>query len=235
LNSISKAKLDGASILIVEDEPDIARLLSYSLSKEGATIETVADGKQGLETALNGSFDLILLDLMLPSMDGMEVCKRVKNEMEKAPKIIMVTARTQDDDQVAGLELGADDYITKPFSPKVLIARSQKLLNPESNVSVPNANKINVGAITIDLLRHEVSIADQIIDLSATEFDILELLARNPGWVYSRTKIINSIKGEDYPVTDRSVDVQILGLRKKLGKYSNYVQTVRGVGYRLQA
>lgn len=226
------------SVLVVDDEEDILELIQYNLEKEGYRVKTVKTGEECLAIVDKLGPDIVVLDLMLPGLDGLEVCKRLKrSEATRNIPVLMLTAKSEDSDIVSGLELGADDYITKPFSPKVLIARLRAVLRRagEQDAENPKEAKIRVHDIVIDVSRHEVSCDGEIVPLSATEFGILEFLARNPGWVFSRNKIIDTVKGKDYPVTERSVDVQILGLRKKLGTQGKFIQTVRGVGYRLQA
>ncbi len=226
------------SVLVVDDEEDILELIHYNLEKEGYTVKTVKTGEECLSIVGKLVPDIVILDLMLPGLDGLEVCKRLKqSEASRSIPVLMLTAKSEDSDIVSGLELGADDYITKPFSPKVLIARVRAVLRRslEQGPENPKESKIQIHGIVIDVSRHEVTCGGEVVPLSATEFGILEFLARNPGWVFSRNKIIDTVKGKDYPVTERSVDVQILGLRKKLGIQGKYIQTVRGVGYRLQA
>lgn len=225
-----------ATILVVEDDPDILELVSYNLGKEGYTVVGASSGEQGLSLLTTANPDLIVLDIMLPGADGLEVLRELKRSAstENIP-VIMTTAKSEDSDVVSGLELGADDYVAKPFSPKVLIARIRAVLR--RGVEKPMGRKaksepVVVGGIVLDAARHEVECGGKPIDLSATEFAILEFLMRNPGWVFSRNQIIDAVKGKDYPVTERSVDVQILGLRKKLGERGERIQTVRGVGYR---
>ncbi len=226
------------TVLVVDDEEDILELIQYNLEKEGYTVKTVKTGEECLAIVGKLVPEIVVLDLMLPGLDGLEVCKRLKrSEPTRSIPVLMLTAKSEDSDIVSGLELGADDYITKPFSPKVLIARVRAVLRRagEQDAENPKEAKIRIHGIVIDVSRHEVSCDGEVVPLSATEFGILEFLARNPGWVFSRNKIIDTVKGKDYPVTERSVDVQILGLRKKLGSQGKLIQTVRGVGYRLQA
>lgn len=222
-------------ILVVEDEADILQLVTYNLEREGFDVEGVETGEQGLELATSGRFDLLLLDLMLPGMNGLDVCRtlRQRETGERLP-IIMLTARGEDIDIVTGLELGADDYVTKPFSPRVLVARMRAVLRRETPTSDAPDSPLSIHGIDIDPRRHAVTVAGQTVDLTATEFGVLQFLARRPGWVFTRTQIIEAVKGDDYPVTDRSVDVQIVGLRKKLGVAGDCVETVRGVGYRFK-
>lgn len=225
-----------ATILVIEDDPDIRELVSYNLGKEGYSVVGAATGEQGLSLLSTANPDLIVLDIMLPGADGLEVLRTLKRSAaaERIP-VVMTTAKSEDSDIVAGLELGADDYITKPFSPKVLIARVRAVLRrvaEKKTARAGTAEPVVIGGISIDAARHEVTCGGEPVDLSATEFAILDHLMRNPGWVFSRNQIIDAVKGKDYPVTERSVDVQILGLRKKLGVHGERVQTVRGVGYR---
>jgi two-component system phosphate regulon response regulator PhoB len=224
-------------ILVVDDERDILELISFNLEKEGFAVEKVRSGEEALTSARTEPPAAIVLDLMLPGVDGLSVCKRLKaDENTRAVPIIMLTAKSEDSDVVAGLEIGADDYVTKPFSPRVLLARLRAALRRASDgLPEDEEGRIRVGDVTIDVSRHEVMLGEERIGLSATEFAILEFLARNPGWVFSRDKIIDAVKGKDYPVTERSVDVQILGIRRKLRESGKMIETVRGVGYRLQA
>jgi len=222
-------------ILVVEDDKDILELISFNLEKEGYRTYCSASGEIALSQVDNLKPDLILLDLMLPGINGLDICKQLKqSDTTKNIPIIMVTAKSEDSDVVAGLELGADDYVTKPFSPKVLIARIRTILRrSRKKPDTFHSQIVSFRDIVIDISRHCVTVNGKNVELSATEFSILRFLAENPGWVFSRNQIIGAVKGEDYPVTERSVDVQILGLRKKLGDMGKYIQTVRGVGYRL--
>ena len=222
-------------ILLVDDEEDILNLVKYNLEREGFRVETVMTGEQAVRSARDSNPDLILLDLMLPGMDGLDVCRILKNDKGTGLiPIVMLTAKGEDSDIVTGLELGADDYITKPFSPRILVARVKAVLRRESRTEEGKSPLLKIGDLEIDSARHRVSVNGERTDLTATEFDILYYLARRPGWVFTRSQIINGVKGDDYPVTDRSVDVQILNLRKKLGDAGDYVETVRGVGYRFK-
>ena len=225
-------------ILVVDDEDDILELISYNLEKEGYIVESVKTGERALSTAQTRVPDAVILDLMLPGLDGVEVCRRLKADAKtRHVPVVMLTAKSEDTDVVSGLEVGADDYVTKPFSPKVLIARLRAVLRRAREAgddSAPDPT-IRVHDLEIDIPRHTVRCAGVPIELSATEFAVLEILARNAGWVYSRAKIIDAVKGSDYPVTERSVDVQILGLRRKLGRHGDMIETVRGVGYRFRA
>ncbi len=223
-------------ILVIEDEHDIRELISYNLESEGYDIIKAATGTEGVELARKKLPDLVLLDIMLPDIDGLEVCRKLKrDDSTKDIPIIMLTAKSEDSDVISGLELGAEDYITKPFSPRVLVARLRAVLRRNTDSHDSDTALIQVHEILIDIKKHEVTSSGQVINLSATEFAILSHLASNPGWVFSRNQIIDAVRGQNYPVTERSVDVQILGIRKKLGSQGRYIETVRGVGYRLKS
>ena len=222
-------------ILVVEDEEDIQELVRYNLAKEGYRVTQSLTGEDGVKTAKTAHPDLILLDLMLPGLDGLEVCRHLKADPKTShTPIIMLTAKGEESDVVTGLELGADDYMTKPFSPKVLIARMRAVLRRKAKASADEEAPLKAREIVIHPGRHEVLVKGKIVNLTFTEFQLLHFLARRPGWVFTRQQIVDEIKGEDYPVTDRSVDVQVVGLRKKLGTCGEYIETVRGVGYRFK-
>jgi two-component system phosphate regulon response regulator PhoB len=222
-------------ILVVDDEEDILELVRYNLVREGYRVVCVTSGEHALKEAKEGSPDLILLDLMLPGLDGLDVCRRLKGDpLTNTIPIIMLTAKGEDADIVTGLELGADDYITKPFSPRVLLARLKACFRRGSPGENDEKAVLKVGDLTINPSRHEVLVSGKRVALTATEFKILFFLAGRLGWVFSRDQIISAVKGDDYPVTERSVDVQIVGLRKKLGNAGDSIETVRGVGYRLK-
>lgn len=221
-------------ILVVEDEEDILELVRYNLSREGYQVVCVTSGEETLKIAGSESLDLIILDLMLPGIDGLEVAKRLKNDSKTGNiPIIMLTAKGEEADIVTGLELGADDYISKPFSPRILIARIRAILRRKTTKApIDDTSVIQIHELMIHPGRRSVSIKGVPIDLTYTEFQVLYYLARRPGWVFTRSQIVDEVRGDDYPVTDRSVDVQIVGLRKKLGNCGKYIETVRGVGYR---
>lgn len=222
-------------ILVVDDEEDLLELIRYNLGKEGYQVRCVSSGELALQEVRSQVPDLILLDLMLPTVDGLSVCKILKSDQDtKNIPIVMVTAKTEEADIVTGLELGADDYITKPFSPRVLLARVRAVLRRKLAQSLDDESSIKVHELVIHPGRHEVLLRGEPIDLTYTEFRLLQFLARKPGWAFSRGQIVDAVKGEDYPVTERSVDVQVAGLRKKLGKLGSYIETVRGVGYRFK-
>ncbi|MBW6508463.1 MAG: response regulator transcription factor [Desulfuromonadales bacterium] len=225
-------------ILVIEDEEDILALLHYNLIKEGFRVSCAQSGEEGLNAARAEKPDLIVLDLMLPGIDGLEVCRALKNAKATATiPIVMLTAKGEEHDIVTGLELGADDYVTKPFSPRVLSSRLKAVLRRherDSDNTTDESESLHIGAISIHPGRNEVLVGGQKIDLTFTEFRVLNLLARRPGWVFTRYQIVNAVRGDDYSVTDRAVDVQIVGLRKKLGPAGKVIETVRGVGYRFK-
>lgn len=222
------------TILIVEDEADILELVRFNLERDGYETVSASSGEEALDLLRKRVPDAIVLDLMLPGVDGFEVCRSVKSDpATRAVPVIMLTARSEDADVVAGLELGADDYILKPFRPRVLLARVKTVLrrNPPAAAS-GDLVVLRSAHFRIDPGRHEVLVDGTRIDLTVTEFRLLYTLAARPGWVFTRAHIVEAVRGDGYPVTDRSVDVQIVGLRKKLGKRGSAIETVRGVGYR---
>ncbi len=222
-------------ILVIEDEEDIQELVRYNLSKEGYRVAQVLSGEEGLKTARSQMPDLIVLDLMLPKLDGLEICRLLKADPKTQHiPVVMLTAKGEESDVVAGLELGADDYITKPFSPKVLIARLRAVLRRKTKEEADDSAPLKVHDVVIHPGRHEVTVKGKPTVLTFTEFQLLHFLAKRPGWVFTRQQIVDAVRGEDYPVTDRSVDVQVVGLRKKLGVCGDLIETVRGVGYRFK-
>ena len=226
--------MEQKSVLVVDDEPDILELVRYNLEKEGYAVDTVGSGEEGLERARAHQPDMMVLDLMLPGMNGLEVCRVLKRESRtREIPVLMLSAKGEEGDVVKGLELGADDYVTKPFSPKILVARvnaaTRRKAKPEDDAAI-----VRIKELVMDPRKHEVLLDGEPLQLTLTEFRVLHFLARQPGWVFTRYQIVDAVKGEDYPVTDRSVDVQIVGLRKKLGRFGSYIETVRGVGYRFQ-
>jgi len=222
-------------ILVVDDEEDILELLKYNLSREGYQVSCTTSGEKTLSLVETETPDLILLDLMLPGMDGLEVAGRLKNKSDtKKVPIVMLTAKGEEADIVTGLELGADDYVTKPFSPRILLARVRAVLRRKEHRFQDNTSVIHIHNLAIHPGRHEVTVNGNPVQLTYTEFGILSYLARRPGWVFTRSQIVDEVRGDDYFVTDRSVDVQIVGLRRKLGSAGEYIETVRGVGYRFK-
>jgi two-component system phosphate regulon response regulator PhoB len=230
-----------ANILIVEDDEDIQQLVSYNLVKCGFHVTCADTGEEGLQKLQAGGIDCILLDLMLPGMSGLEVCRAIKkNESCEGIPILILTAKGEEDDVVTGLECGADDYVTKPFSPKVLIARVKALLRRRAEQLVESApaekvEKIIISGLEIHPGRHEVKLNGAQLQLTMTEYGLLLLLASKPGWVYTRQQIIDAVRGYDFLVTPRAIDVQVFGLRKKMGEAGSSIETVRGVGYRFKA
>jgi two-component system, OmpR family, alkaline phosphatase synthesis response regulator PhoP len=222
-------------ILVVDDEEDILELMRYNLAREGYEVLAVTTGEKALETTRSQLPDLVLLDLMLPGIDGLELCRTLGNDEKTAAiPIVMVTAKGEEADIVAGLELGAEDYITKPFSPRVLIARIRAVLRRKGKAPPDQDSVLCVHDLVIHPGRHEVTQGDKPVELTFSEFRILHFLARRPGWVFTRYQIIDAVHGDDYPVTDRSVDVQIASVRKKLGPAGKLIETIRGVGYRFK-
>lgn len=222
-------------ILLVEDEEDIRELVKYNLEREGYNdVRAVETGEQALGMLKEFVPDLVLLDLMLPGIDGLSVCRKLKNsEKTEHVPIIMLTAKSEEADIVVGLEMGADDYISKPFSNKVLLARVKSVLRRAQNRDkVETGDIIRRGNLQICPGKREVLLDGKSLELTFSEFEILALLARRPGWVFTRNQIVNEVKGSDYPVTERAIDVQIVGLRKKLGDSGRKIETIRGVGYR---
>ena len=223
------------SVLVVEDEEDIMEVIRFNLEKEGYEVNQALSGEKALQVIENNLPSLILLDLMLPGINGLDLCRIFKqNDRTKAIPVIMLTAKSEDADIVAGLEMGAEDYITKPFSPRVLVARVRTILRRRESGVKDDSSVIQVEGMQIHPGRHEVTMGDNVVDLTPSEFRILHYLARRPGWVYSRDQIIDAIRGHGYVVTDRAIDVQVVGLRKKLGDYGKFIETVRGIGYRFR-
>ena len=223
-----------AKILVVDDEEDIRELVELNFSQEGFKVISCESGEEALEMAGSELPDLIILDLMLPGIDGLEVCKKLKGNLktENIP-VVMLTAKGEETDVVTGLEIGADDYVTKPFSGKVLVARARRLLR-KASVDSGDKNILKIDDLIIDPNRREVLVKNKPVELTFTEFNILQILAKRPGLVFTRYQIVDALHGSDYIVTERAVDVQIVSLRKKLGICGNYIETVRGVGYRFK-
>ena len=222
-------------ILVVDDEEDILELVRFNLAREGYPVICTVSGEDALQSARKEHPDLIVLDLMLPGIDGLDVAKTLKKDPKTRDiAIVMLTAKGEEADIVTGLELGADDYIAKPFSPRILVARVKAVLRRRVSEMPEDDSVLKIHNLLIHPGRREVLINDDQVQLTFTEFSILNFLAKRPGWVFTRSQIVDAVRGDDYPVTDRSVDVQIVGLRKKLGEAGKYVETVRGVGYRFK-
>jgi two-component system phosphate regulon response regulator PhoB len=225
----------GENILVVEDDEDILELVRYNLAKEGYKVVGVRSGEVAVNSAASKTPDLVVLDLMLTGLDGLEVCKLIRSDPKtRHVPVVMLTAKGEEADIVTGLELGADDYITKPFSPRVLVARIRAVLRRRTTEPTDDSSIIRVRDLAIHPGRNEVLLKGKRVELTFTEFRVLHLLARRPGWVFTRDQIVDAVRGADYAVTARSVDVHIVGLRKKLGSAKAYIETVRGIGYRFK-
>jgi two-component system, OmpR family, alkaline phosphatase synthesis response regulator PhoP len=222
-------------IVVVEDEADIQELVKYNLSKEGYQITCYASGEDCLKSAVAVRPDLIVLDIMLPGVDGFEVCRELRRDSRTQHiPVIILTAKGEDADIVTGLELGADDYITKPFSPKVLIARVRNLLRRKRALESERKGALQLHGIVVDPARRQVHLDGKEVVLTNTEFLLLQLLIQSAGQVFTRDQIVKKVHGDDYPVTARSVDVQVVNLRKKLGEHGKHIETIRSVGYRFK-
>lgn len=222
-------------ILIVDDEEDILELVQYNVKRDGYQTLCAVTGEHALQIVQNEKVDLVVLDLMLPGINGLEVAKSIKRNPQKMNiPIIMLSAKGEETDIVTGLELGADDYVTKPFSPKILLARIRAVFRKNGNPGLDTEAVLHHHGISIHPGRRIIKINGKSVDLTYTEFQIIYYLAGRPGWVFTRTQIVDAVRGDNYSVTDRSVDVQMVGLRKKLGPYGKYLETVRGVGYRFK-
>lgn len=235
LNNVTKP-----NILLIEDDSDIQQLVSYNLIKAGMHVSCADKGEDAFTLLEEEPVDAIILDLMLPGKDGLEICSILRGtESTAAIPIIMLTAKSEEDDIIAGLNMGADDYVTKPFSPKILIARIKAVLRrrTDENHQQQEQNQqkaLSVHGLTIDPYRYEVHVRGKLTHFTGTEFTILFLLAEKAGWVFTRQQIIDRVRGYEYLITPRAVDVQIFGLRKKLGDAGHLIETVRGIGYRLK-
>lgn len=221
-------------IVVIEDEPDIMEIVSYNLKREGYSVVGVDRGDAALNIIRNESPNLIILDLMLPGMDGLSICQQMKSDpVVRDIPIIIISAKGEESDIVIGLELGADDYLAKPFSPRELLARVKVVLRRGPVADEQSKQRIVIQDLVIDLARHEVKISGKIKDLTATEFKILYQLASQPGRAFTREQLLNRVVGHGVVVVDRNIDVHIRAVRRKLGDYSTLIQTIRGVGYRL--
>lgn len=223
-------------VYIVEDESDIAELIKYSLSVKGYPTRIFNSGEEAIKAIEKQKPTLLLLDLMLPGLNGLGVCQRLKSQPQtQTIPIIMISAKGEESDIAFGLELGADDYVTKPFSPKILQARVSAVLRRTQKPATQNNSDVyKIGDLSLDLGKHEVKVAGSKIELTKSEFQILHKLATKPGWVFTRTQIVEAIHGDNFAVTDRAVDFQMVGLRKKLGTIGSHLETVRGVGYKFK-
>jgi two-component system phosphate regulon response regulator PhoB len=223
------------TVLVIDDEKDLIELVRYNLEKEGFEVQGALNGESGLAEAIQRMPDVVLVDLMLPGIDGLEVCRRLRSDTRTAAiPLIMLTAKTSESDRVVGLELGADDYVTKPFSPRELTARVRALLRRVSAYVEPS-ELIRRGDLVVDPVKHEVKCGDDSVVLTATEFRLLQFMAAHPGRVFSRNELIDHALGRDVEVLDRTIDVHIMALRRKLAKRGDYIETIRGFGYRFRA
>ena len=224
-------------VIVIEDEPDILEVIEYNLRREGYRVQTARDGEDGLRLVREKSPDLVLLDLLLPGLDGIEVCRKLKEDAVTRPiPIIMVTAKGEESDVVLGLGIGADDYVTKPFSPRELVERVRAVLRrvPRRDDHGAAGERLSHGAVAIDPGRHEVRVGGKAVTFTATEFRLLYFLASHPGRVFTRDHLLSRVIGADAVVIDRNVDVHIRAVRKKLGECRDLIETIRGVGYRFR-
>ena len=222
-----------SKITVIEDEPDIVEVMCYNLQREGFQVSSATRGDEGLELVRNQAPSLVVLDLMLPGMDGLSVCQQLKSDpMTRSIPIIIVSAKGEESDVVIGLGMGADDYISKPFSPRELLARVKAVLRRGSLMEEQQTDRIVVRDLVVDPSRHEVRAAGELVKLTATEFKLLHQLASQPGRAYTREQLLNRVVGEGVVVVDRNIDVHIRSVRKKLGDLGETIQTIRGVGYR---
>ena len=223
-------------VVVIEDEPDILEVIDYNLTREGFAVFAASSGDEGLKAILREAPDLVLLDLLLPGLDGIEVCRKLKMDpvTQKIP-IIMVSAKGEESDIVLGLGVGADDYVTKPFRPKELIARVKAVLRRGAlKDEEAEGERIVRGDLVIDAIRHEVRLDGELISFTATEFRLLHLLAAHPGRVFTRDQLVSRVIGGGAAVIDRNIDVHVRAIRKKLEEHRSLIGTVRGVGYRFQ-
>ena len=223
-------------IVVIEDEPDILEVIQYNLEREGFAVHPASNGDLGLTTILREAPDLVLLDLLLPGLDGIEICRKLKMDpMTQGIPIIMVSAKGEESDIVLGLGVGADDYVTKPFRPKELIARVKAVMRRGSmKDEEAEGDRLIRGSLVIDSMRHEVRIDGQPVQLTATEFRLLHLIASHPGRVFTRDQLVSRVIGGGAAVIDRNIDVHVRAIRKKLGDQRHLIGTIRGVGYRFQ-
>jgi DNA-binding response OmpR family regulator len=224
-----------SKIVVIEDEPDIRDVLEYNLTREGFSVLVASDGEQGLQLVRREAPDLVLLDLLLPGLDGVEVCRRIKMDpASRDTPIIMVTAKGEESDVVLGLGVGADDYVTKPFSPKELVARVRAVLRRAPEKDERGSDRLSRDGLLIDSMRHEVRVDGELVPFTATEFRLLHFLASHPGRVWRRDQLVSRIIGEGAAVIDRNIDVHVRSIRKKLGARRDLLETIRGVGYRFR-
>jgi two-component system phosphate regulon response regulator PhoB len=222
-----------ARILIVDDDPALTEVLRYNLQREGYTVDCAADGGQAIRAASEAPPDLVVLDVMIPVLDGIEVARRLRMQLgSRGMRIIFLTARGDEIDQVAGFAAGADDYVVKPFSVKVLLERIKANLRRAREIAADSADAIIAGAVQLDRRRHRVTVDAKPIPLTPSEFRLLETMIRQPGRAFERSELMDAAMGEDANALERTIDVHIRSLRKKLGQARDLIETVRGVGYR---
>jgi DNA-binding response OmpR family regulator len=223
-------------VLVVEDEADLREVVAYNLQREGFKVLEAANGAEGLRKARNENPDLLLLDLMLPDLDGLEVCRRLKRDpVTSALRIVMLTAKGEESDVVLGLGVGADDYVTKPFSPKELVARVKAVLRRgPAREDVEATRRVRQGPLVVDADRHQARLEGRDLGLTPTEFRLLHFLAAHPGRVFARDELLRRVMGEDVVLVDRNVDAHVRSIRRKLAAGRDLLETVRGVGYRFR-
>lgn len=222
-------------IVVIEDEPDILEVIQHNLTREGFKVLACTDGAEGLRMVQNEAPALVLLDLMLPGMDGLEVCRLLKMDtVTQHIPIVMITAKAEESDIVLGLGLGADDYMTKPFRPRELVARVRAVLRRVPPTKAGGVERLVRDGLVVDAVRHQVYIDDEEVRLTATEFRLLHFMASHPGRVFTRDQLVHRAIGEDAVVVDRNIDVHIRSIRQKLARYRGMIETVRGVGYRFR-
>ena len=231
---ITEPKMAKAKVLVVEDDPSLLEVVAYNLTEAGYDVVTADDGNEGLAKARSQSPDLILLDVMMPGLDGHDVCRGVRADPRTRDQlIVMVSARSQESDELVGFALGADDYVSKPFSMKVLLERIKALLRRQRSDTDERNTAVSQG-VMVDRLSHRVTAGEEVLDLTPTEFALLDAMLRQPGRAFTRADLIDEAVGHDAIVLERTIDVHIRALRKKLGAYAELIETVRGIGYRFR-
>lgn len=224
-----------SKVLIIEDDRALVEVLAYNLRQAGYDVEAAYDGMDGLTQTRLKSPDIVVLDLMLPVMDGIEVCRRLRSDPHTSETLVlMLTAKTEEADQLVGFSVGADDYVTKPYSTRLLLERIRALERRRRSGAVSDADIVSLSGVTVDRRRHQASVAGRVLNLTRSEFRLLETLVRQPGRAFNRTELINAALGEDTIVLERTIDVHIRAIRRKLGEAADVVETVRGVGYRFR-
>lgn len=235
INAQSPTAMAKASILIIEDDPDIVELLQYNLEKEGFPVRTAGDGETGLQAARRYKPGMILLDLMMPGMDGLEVCQHLKRDPSTSSiPLMMITAKSQESDVVAGLELGADDFLSKPFSPREVVARVRAVLRRGQGETKHVTTRIELDSVVLDKERYEIEVKGELVEFTRAEFRLIWALASSPGRVFARHELVEHITAGETFISDRNVDVHVSAVRKKLGEAGDLIRTVRGVGYKIR-